>query len=67
MDRMFDKVFAQAAAAVGNAQEQADTDHQQVVKERNKEDDLRKISTDMTASDAIQRIILAGKDKDYFR
>ena len=31
------------------------------------EDELRKLSTGMTAGDAIKRILLAAKDKDYFR
>ena len=31
------------------------------------EDALRKLSTGMTAGDAIKRILLAAKDKDYFR
>ena len=31
------------------------------------EEELRKSSTNMTAADAIKRILLAAKDKDYFR
>lgn len=31
------------------------------------EEGLRKLSSGMTAADAIKRILLAHKDKDYFR
>lgn len=31
------------------------------------EDELRKLTTGMTAGDAIKRILLAAKDRDYFR
>lgn len=31
------------------------------------EDELRKMTSGMTAGDAIKRILLAAKDKDYFR
>lgn len=33
----------------------------------NDEAAMRKLDTGMTASDAIQRMLLAAKDKDYFR
>ena len=33
----------------------------------NEEEQLRKLSSGMTAGDAIKRILLAAKDRDYFR
>jgi hypothetical protein len=35
--------------------------------QKNEESELRKLSSNMTAGDAIKRILLAAKDRDFFR
>jgi hypothetical protein len=38
-----------------------------VVPQASEEERLRKLSTSMTAGDAIKRMLLASRDRDYFR
>jgi hypothetical protein len=66
-DRALDRNFAQAAAAVQKLQDSIDPD-KQVERQQVGDDELmRRMTAGMTAGDAIKRILLAEKDRDYFR
>lgn len=66
-ERVLDRLFAQAAAAVETQQALDDPERDIQTKEKSSEEEMRKLKTTMTVSDAIRRILLADKDKDYFR
>ena len=65
--RAFERFLAESAAAVEAAQQQLDGRVQAEAKRKAEEDALRKVEGGMSAGDAIQRILLAHKDRDYFR
>jgi hypothetical protein len=68
MDRLFDKAFSRAAAGLERAVEGEDPQRKRPrVDEVDEEARLRQASNPMNVADAIQRILLAEKDKDYFR
>ncbi|PSC70653.1 molecular chaperone [Micractinium conductrix] len=60
-DRVFERVLQQTSTAEPNP------DARRQKAQANDEAAMRKLDTGMTASDAIQRMLLAAKDKDYFR
>ncbi|KAL4451941.1 hypothetical protein ABPG75_007603 [Micractinium tetrahymenae] len=64
-DRIFERILNQTAADVEAKQQ--DPELRRKKAQASEEDELRKLSTGMTAGDAIKRILLAAKDKDYFR
>jgi curved DNA-binding protein CbpA len=66
-DRAFERLYTQAAVAEHEEAEREDPELRKQKKQRTEEDQLRKLTDDMTAKDAIQRILLADKDRDYFR
>ncbi|KAH7622465.1 putative DnaJ-like protein subfamily C member 8 [Nannochloris sp. 'desiccata'] len=66
-DRAFERLFTQAAVETEETFEREDPEHRKQKRQRTVEDQLRKMTDDMTAKDAIQRILLADKDRDYFR
>ena len=66
-DRSFDRIFAEAAAAVESFQEANDPETEKRAKSKTQEEQLRATTANMTVSDAIKRILLAHKDRDYFR
>lgn len=66
-DRLFERVLNQATASAAAAAAAADPTVHAQKKQRTEEEELRKMNTGMTAADAIKRILLAYKDKDYFR
>jgi curved DNA-binding protein CbpA len=63
----FEHAFNQAAATVALEAEQEDPELRQQKRQRLQEDRLRQTTAPMTAGDAIQRILLAEADRDYFR
>ena len=67
MEQVLGRAFNQSAAAVSRVQD----DHDPVIKrrkvQRDEEHELRSLTSGMSAADAIKRILLAQKDKDYFR
>ncbi|KAF8058872.1 hypothetical protein HT031_005440 [Scenedesmus sp. PABB004] len=66
MDRLFDRAFNKAHGVVHAVTEEASRD---LARERqaSREQQLRALSTPMTAEDVVERIGLAFKDGDYFR
>ncbi|KAL4423006.1 hypothetical protein ABPG77_005486 [Micractinium sp. CCAP 211/92] len=66
-DRIFERVLNQTAADVEAKQQQQDPELRRKKAQASAEDELRKMTSGMTAGDAIKRILLAAKDKDYFR
>jgi len=66
-DRAFERLFTQAAVQAEANIEREDPEVRRQKRQRTEEDQLRKMTDDMTAKDAIQRILLADKDRDYFR
>lgn len=62
-DRVFERILNQTADRV----EPQDPEQRRKKVKATEEDGLRKLSTGMTAGDAIKRILLAAKDRDYFR
>lgn len=66
-DRAFERLFTQAAVEVETHYEREDPEARQRKRQRTEEDELRQLKGDMTACDAIKRILLADKDRDYFR
>jgi DnaJ family protein C protein 8 len=66
-DRAFDRIFSQAVAAVGEQCEAEDPERQRERRQASAEDGMRRMTAGMTAADAITRILLADRDKDYFR
>ncbi len=66
-DRAFERLFMQAAAEEEIQQEREDPELRKQKRQRIEEENLRKMTDGMTAKDAIQRILLADKDRDYFR
>lgn len=66
-DRFLDRAFNATAAAVTRAQEEQDPERKRHKVQVDEEKELRELGTGMTAGDAIRRILLADKDKDYFR
>ncbi|PRW57043.1 Heat shock N-terminal [Chlorella sorokiniana] len=66
-DRIFERMLNQTAADVEAQHEQADPEAQRRKAQVSEEASLRKMTTGMTASDAIKRMLLAHKDRDYFR
>ena len=66
-DRLFERLFSEAAAQAEAHLDAQDVEGHAQKRQRTEEDGLRRKTTDMTASDAIQRILLADKDRDYFR
>lgn len=69
-DQSFERLF-EAAAARAAAHTLENEDDQPIVRaqkrQRTEEDELRRKKDGMTSADAIQRILLAQKDQDYFR
>jgi hypothetical protein len=66
-ERLLERALNRASATVAAYQEQVDPVARQEKQQKYAEDELRKAKEGMTAADAIQRILLAYKDKDYFR
>lgn len=66
-DRIFERILNQTAADVEAKQQQQDPELRRKKAQASAEDELRKMTTGMTAGDAIKRILLAVKDRDYFR
>jgi DnaJ family protein C protein 8 len=66
-DRAFERLFTQAAVQEEENFEREDPEFRKQKRQRIEEDQLRKKTDEMTAKDAIQRILLADKDRDYFR
>ena len=65
-DRMFERAFNRAAAAsVGDQAEQPLRPRQQAIKAE--AGATSTAATPMQVSDAIQRVLLADQDNDYFR
>lgn len=61
IDRVFHKAFsAQSQAEQAAAQPRVKT-------KQDEEEELRHLASKMDASDAIQRMLLATRDKDFFR
>ena len=65
-DRAFERLFSQAAVEQDQL-EQEDPEVRKQKRQRTEEDEMRRKTDTMTAKDAIQRILLADKDRDYFR
>ena len=65
MDRVFDKAFNKAHGAVHAVTGSAVAQEKQA--EQSKDDALRTLTTPVTATDVVERISLAYKDKDFFR
>ena len=63
-ERLLNRVFNTAAAQEAHKQ---DGERPQEKAAANEEDQLRRSDTPMDAKDAIKRILLAQKDKDWFR
>eukprot|EP00882_Tetradesmus_deserticola_P016333 GHRQ01017437.1.p1 GENE.GHRQ01017437.1~~GHRQ01017437.1.p1 ORF type:complete len:327 (+),score=58.39 GHRQ01017437.1:204-1184(+) len=67
MDRVLDRAFNRAHGTVHNvvssAQARSDSKQQQ----KSREDQLRSLTTPMTADDVVERIDTAFKDGDYYR
>jgi len=66
-DRAFERIFAEASAAVESQQERLDPEKQKQKQKKNEESQIRSLMSSMTADDAIERILLAEKERDYFR
>lgn len=66
-DRVFERVLNQVSAQAQALEDDSDPARRYAKKQRTEEDALRGIKEGMTARDAIKRILLAYKDKDYFR
>jgi hypothetical protein len=66
-DRFLERAFTQAYAAVNEEQKHHDPEFIAQQTKHKEDAGLRKLTTSMTAADAIRRILLATKDKDYFR
>ena len=66
-DRAFDRIFNEAAAREAAAEEAYFASVPKKRTAADDEEDLRKAAAPMTAADAIARILLAWKDKAYFR
>lgn len=66
-DRAFERALHEASATASARHEAADPSRRQERARKAEEEELRKLDTGMTAGDAIKRILLAAKDKDYFR
>lgn len=68
MDRVFDKAFSRALAGHETVHGEAHRQKKRAkVEAEDEESQLRGKSNPMQVEDAIQRILLADKDKDYFR
>lgn len=68
MDRVFDKAFSRALAGHETVHGEAHRQQKRPKLEAVDEDSqLRGKAAPMKVEDAIQRILLADKDKDYFR
>lgn len=65
--KFLNRAFNKLNAEVEKVRQNADPEAGKRVQEKDAEQALREESAPMTAGDAIQRIILAWKDKDYFR
>jgi hypothetical protein len=61
--KAFNRLHAQVASAV----ESKDEDLQRKQKEKTEEEILREQTKPMTAADCVPRVLLAWKDRDYFR
>ena len=66
-DRAFERLFTQAGVQLESQHEEIDPEVRQRKRQRAEEEQLREIKGGMTAGDAIKRILLADKDRDYFR
>lgn len=64
-ERLINRVFNQALTADQRAAQEQDAQRSKA--KRTADDDVRDTCTPMQASDAIKRILLAKKDKDWFR
>ncbi|KAK9815590.1 hypothetical protein WJX72_006442 [[Myrmecia] bisecta] len=64
-DRAFERAFNQALAGHNQDKEVSTSGRREVTV--NPEEELRKTATPMHVDDAISRMLLAAKDKDYFR
>lgn len=64
-DRAFNKVLAHQRVAEVKAEAQRPLTQQEI--EAQETERLRAAETPMNVSDAIKRILLSEKDKDYFR
>lgn len=66
-DRAFERAFARATAQAVTIEELHDPEMERCKRRKTEEARIRRIDTDMTTADAIERILLAHKDRDYFR
>eukprot|EP00884_Botryococcus_braunii_P017135 jgi/Botrbrau1/4104/Bobra.152_3s0052.1 len=68
MEKAFDRVFARAQAGHEKSNESEAPLHKRPrVEKEDEENRMRLDNNPMVAKDAIQRVLLAEKDKDYFR
>ena len=68
MDRLFERAFNQAAASANAELDRHERKRKAAEPdEADEEEALRNMATPMERQDAIQRVLLADKDKDYFR
>jgi hypothetical protein len=67
MERVLDRAFNRAHGTVHNAIGSALARSDPKVEQKSKEDQLRALTTPMTAEDVVERIGLAFKDGDYYR
>lgn len=67
--KLLDRAFNKALSAQQNEQQEQEQEQAQprVRTQQDEEAELRQLNARMDASDAIQRMLLAQKDKDYFR
>ena len=66
-DRMFERVLNQASAEATAEADAADPETERRRAEAREEAALRRLGDSMTVADACKRILLASKDRDYFR
>ena len=66
-DRLFERAFQTANLEEERRDDGLRREKAARSQERTQEQQLRSKATGMTAADAIQRILLAAKDRDYFR
>lgn len=66
-ERLINKAFSRLNAEVAKAQDDMDPDAHKRKVEKTAEQTMRDTAAPMSAKDAVQRILLAWKDKDYFR
>lgn len=66
-EHLFNRAFSTLNAQVAKAQDEMNPDARKRKIEKTDEQRMREKAAPMSASDAVQRILLAWKDQDYFR